>query len=102
MEEVLLLNPEVYNHVYDNLALVPLLCQKNLVHPLPLYYVNRNHISTSWSSKWSFYLALPYNALFVYMFMSVVVAAARNYEKLENYNKSLRLGVVWAQSDEFR
>jgi hypothetical protein len=81
MVEVLLLKPEVYNHVYDKPALVLLLCQKNLVHPLPFYYVNSNHISTSWSSKWSLSLEFPYNALFVYMFMSVVVAAAWNYEK---------------------
>jgi len=27
MVEDLLLNPEVYNHVYDNPVLVPLLCQ---------------------------------------------------------------------------
>lgn len=46
------------------------------IHPLPFYYVNRNYIPISWSSKWSFSLALSYNALFVYMFMLVVVAAA--------------------------
>jgi len=91
MVGVLLLNPEVYNHVYDKTTLVPLLCQKNLVHPLPFYYVNSNHISTSWSSKWSFSLAFPYNALVcLYVYVSRCCCCLKLW-KIGKCNKSLRL-----------